>query len=540
MNEKFRIIYPILLAVAIVVGIYIGNSYNNSSISQLSNLGGNKINGLMYLINNEYVDSVNVDSLTEKVIPKIIGELDPHSSYIPAEDLEMVNNDLEGSFSGIGIQFSILNDTIMVVDVISGGPSERAGILAGDRIIAVNDTSFTGASATNENVIKHLRGPKNSDVKLSIKRNSSKEVLDFIVTRGDIPVNSVDVSFRPNEEIGYIKISKFGRNTYAEFLNALAKLTIEGASKFIIDLRGNSGGYMESAINMVNEFLPAGHMIVYTKGNASPLNEVFSNGVGSFQNNQIVVLIDEWSASASEIFTGAIQDNDRGLIIGRRSFGKGLVQQQIPFTDGSAIRLTIARYYTPSGRSIQKEYKMGDAENYEKDLINRFEHGEFDSKDSIHLNDTIKFKTLYGRTVFGGGGIMPDVFVPRDTSYYSPYLTQVVNNGIIYQFAFKYTDENREALSKFKSPKSLLVYLKGENILDKFVEFAKEKGVKARPVYINTSRKEILNNVYANIARNIMGDQAFYPIILMNDETFLKAVEVLNENKGFPLNQTEE
>ena len=540
MNDKFRIIYPILLAVAIVVGIYIGNSYNNSSISQLSNFGGNKINGLMYLINNEYVDSVNVDSLTERVIPKIIGELDPHSSYIPAEDLEMVNNDLEGSFSGIGIQFSILNDTIMVVDVISGGPSERAGIIAGDRIIAVNDTSFTGASATNERVMKHLRGPKNSDVKLSIKRNTSKEVLDFIVTRGDIPVNSVDVAFRPNEEIGYIKISKFGRNTYAEFLNALAKLTIEGASKFIIDLRGNSGGYMESAINMVNEFLPAGYMIVYTKGNASPLNEVFSNGVGSFQQNQIVVLVDEWSASASEIFAGAIQDNDRGLIIGRRSFGKGLVQQQIPFKDGSAIRLTIARYYTPSGRSIQKEYKMGDAENYEKDLINRFEHGEFDSKDSIHLNDTIKFKTLYGRTVFGGGGIMPDLFVPRDTSYYSPYLTQVVNNGIIYQFAFKYSDENREALSKFKSAKSLLVYLKGDKILDKFVEFAKEKGVKARPVYINTSRKEILNNVYANIARNIMGDQAFYPIILMNDETFLKAVEVLNENKGFPLNQTEE
>lgn len=540
MNDKFRIIYPILLAVAIVVGIYIGNSYNNSSISQLSNFGGNKINGLLYLINNEYVDSVNVDSLTEKVIPKIIGELDPHSSYIPAEDLEMVNNDLEGSFSGIGIQFSILNDTIMVVDVISGGPSERAGILPGDRIIAVNDTSYTGPTVTNERVMKYLRGPKNSDVKLSIKRNSSKEVLDFIVTRGDIPVNSVDVAFRPNEEIGYIKISKFGRNTYAEFLNALAKLSIEGASKFIIDLRGNSGGYMESAINMVNEFLPAGYMIVYTKGNASPMSEVFSNGVGSFQQNQIVVLVDEWSASASEIFAGAIQDNDRGLIIGRRSFGKGLVQQQIPFNDGSAIRLTIARYYTPSGRSIQKEYKMGDTENYEKDLMNRFEHGEFDSKDSIHLNDTIKFKTLYGRTVFGGGGIMPDVFVPRDTSYYSPYLTQVVNNGIIYQFAFKYSDENREALSKFNSTKSLLVYLKGDKILDKFVEFAKEKGIKARPIYVNTSRKEILNNVYANIARNIMGDEAFYPIILMNDETFLKAVEVLNDNKGFPLNQTEE
>ena len=278
-------------------------------------------------------------------------------------------------------------------------------------------------------------------------------------------------------------------------------------------------------------------MIVYTKGNASPLNEIFSNGIGSFQENQIVVLVDEWSASASEIFAGAIQDNDRGLIIGRRSFGKGLVQQQIPFNDGSAIRLTIARYYTPSGRSIQKEYKMGDTENYEKDLLNRFEHGEFDSKDSIHVNDSIKYKTLYGRTVYGGGGIMPDIFVPRDTSSYSPYLTQIVNNGIIYQFAFKYSDEHRELLSKFKSAKSLVVYLKKNNILDEFISFAASKGIKARPVYITVSRKEILNSLYANITRNILGDKAFYPIALMNDDTFLKAVEILNENKGFPLNE---
>ena len=539
MNRSFKIIYPLLLAIAIVVGIFIGTKYNSSSFSAISNLGHSKINGLMYLINTQYVDSVNIDSLTEKVMPKIIGELDPHSSYIPAEDLEMVNNDLDGSFSGIGVQFSILNDTIMVVDVISGGPSERAGMMAGDRIVAVNDTAFTGKEVTNERVMKHLRGPKNSEVKLTIARPLSENLIDIVVTRGDIPVNSVDVAFKANDEIGYIKVSKFGKNTYGEFLNALAQLTIEGSTKFIIDLRGNSGGYMESAINMVNEFLPAGYMIVYTKGNASPLNEIFSNGIGSFQKNQIVVLVDEWSASASEIFAGAIQDNDRGLIIGRRSFGKGLVQQQIPFNDGSAIRLTIARYYTPSGRSIQKEYKMGDSENYEKDLLNRFEHGEFDSKDSIHVNDSIKYKTLYGRTVYGGGGIMPDLFVPRDTSAYSPYLTQVVNNGIIYQFAFKYSDENRELLSKFKSAKSLVVYLKKSNILDEFIQFATSKGIKARPVYINVSRKEILNSLYANITRNILGDKAFYPIALMNDETFLKAVEILNENKGFPIDETE-
>ncbi len=535
MKQGFKILYPLLLAIAIVVGIYIGVKYSNSPISVIPNFGQSKINGLMYLISNEYVDSVNIDSLTEKVIPKIIGELDPHSSYIPAEDLEMVNNDLDGSFSGIGIQFSILNDTIMVVDVISGGPSEKAGVLAGDRIVSVNDSSITGSSITNEKVMHRLRGAKNSNVKLSILRPSSKDIIDIDITRGDIPVNSVDVAFKPNDEIGYIKVSKFGKHTYSEFLTSLAKLAVEGTSKFIIDLRGNSGGYMESAINMVNEFLPAGYMIVYTKGNASPLNEVFSNGMGSFQDNQIVVLVDEWSASASEIFAGAIQDNDRGLIIGRRSFGKGLVQQQIPFNDGSAIRLTIARYYTPSGRSIQKEYKMGDSENYEMDLLNRFEHGEFDSQDSIHMNDSIKYKTIYGRTVYGGGGIMPDIFVPRDTSFYSPYLTQVVNNGIIYQFAFKYSDENREKLSKFKSAKSLLVYLKGEDILSQFVTFAASKDIKARPVYINISRKEILNNLYANIARNILGDEAFYPIVLMNDETFRKAVDILNGNiKGWP------
>ncbi|MBQ7819734.1 MAG: S41 family peptidase [Bacteroidales bacterium] len=539
MKRSTKIIYPIFIAVAVVLGIYIGRFYDSLHHSPIVYYGKNKIEGLLYLIKNQYVDTVNIDSLTEKAIPKIISELDPHSTYIPAEDLEMVNNDLDGSFSGIGIQFSILNDTIMVVSVIPGGPSEKAGIVAGDRIIAVNDTSFTGKDITNERVMKHLRGKKESEVKLTLARPLSKEPIDILVTRGDIPVNSVDVAFRANDDIGYIKISKFGKNTYSEFLNALAKLSTEGTQKFIIDLRGNSGGYMESAINMVNEFLPAGYMIVYTKGNASPLNEIFSNGTGLFKENQIVVLMDEWSASASEIFAGAIQDNDRGLIIGRRSFGKGLVQQQLPFNDGSALRLTIARYYTPSGRSIQKDYKMGDSENYEKDLLNRFEHGEFDSKDSIQVNDSLTYKTLYGRTVYGGGGIMPDIFVPRDTSYYSPYLTQVVNNGLIYQFAFKYTDNNREKLSKFASAKALLKYLKGDNILDQFISFASSKGIKARPIYINTSKREILNSIYANITRNMLGDEAFYPIVLMNDETFIKAIEILKDDKGFPIIENE-
>lgn len=535
MKKATQIIYPLLIAVAIVVGIYIGRYYDKLFYSPIIYSGQNKIEGLLRVIERQYVDTVNIDSLTEMAIPKIIGELDPHSTYIPAADLEMVNEDLEGSFCGIGVQFSILNDTITVVSVIPGGPSEKAGVIAGDRIIAVNDTAFTGKDVTNERVMKRLRGAKGSDVALTLSRALSKEPVKLTVTRGDIPVNSIDAAFRTNDRIGYIKISKFGRNTYNEFLNALAKLSKEGSEKFIIDLRGNSGGYMESAINMVNEFLPKGYMIVYTYGNTSPLNEAFANGTGSFRDNQIVVLMDEWSASASEIFAGAIQDNDRGLIIGRRSFGKGLVQQQIPFSDGSALRLTIARYYTPSGRSIQKEYKMGDSKDYEMDIVNRYEHGEFYSQDSIHMKDTLKYTTRLGRTVYGGGGIMPDVFVPRDTSGYNSYLTSIMNNGLIYQFAFKYADDHRNNLTKFKDAKEILKYLRTQPILDQFVTFAASKGIKPRPVYINASRKLITNNLYAYIARNIIGDEAFYPLILMDDNTFIKAVDLLDNDKGFPV-----
>lgn len=388
-----------------------------------------------------------------------------------------------------------------------------------------------------DKVMKKLRGLKDSKVDLGIKRSSAKKLLNFTITRGDIPVNSVDVSFKINDKTGYMKISKFGRNTYNEFMNALAKLRKEGADRYIIDLRGNTGGYMDAAIKMVNEFLPKDQLIVYTEGKAFPRsegNEAYSDGTGAFQNNQMVVLMDEWSASASEIFAGAIQDNDRGTIVGRRSFGKGLVQQQIPFSDGSAIRLTIARYYTPSGRSIQKEYKMGDIEDYNQDLMNRFLHGEFDTKDSIKLNDSLSYETRNGRIVYGGGGIMPDIFVPRDTIGITSYLNNVVNNGIIYQFALEYTNNHRQELSQFKDYGSLLKYLKREPLLDEFVTYAASKGVKPRPVYINISRKIINNQLHAYIARNLLGDEAFYPILMLEDKTFLKAVDILDENKGFP------
>ena len=536
MNQKTFISLPIIIAVAMVAGLYIGRYYHQASMIGPGFFSTHsKIESLLDIINSQYVDTVDSKQLVEDVMPKIIGELDPHSAYIPAKDLESVNEELEGSFGGIGVQFSILNDTITVVSVISGGPSEKVGILPGDRIIAVNDTSFVGKEITNEKVMGKLRGPKGSQVNLSIKRASSKTPLEFDVVRGDIPVNSVDVSFKINEKTGYLKISKFGRTTYDEFMNALAKLKKEGAEKYIIDLRGNTGGYMEAAINMVNEFLPKGQLIVYTEGKAFKREEAYSNGTGAFQKNQVIILMDEWSASASEIFAGAIQDNDRGLIVGRRSFGKGLVQQQIPFSDGSAIRLTIARYYTPSGRSIQKNYELGKNDDYSQDIMNRFLHGEFDSKDSIKLNTELRYKTLNGRDVYGGGGIMPDIFVPRDTIGITSYFNNVVNTGLIYQFAFKYSDEHRETLEKYKNYQDILRYMQKQPLLNEFVAYAATHGVKPRPVYINISRHLITNQLYAYIARNILGDEAFYPILMTHDNTLLKAVEILNDNKGFPV-----
>ena len=538
MNKK-NILIIITVVVAVLFGLFFGNlialkANRGNKIKNLTEYfsGSNsKVDEMLSLIDEQYVDTINIDSITDEVMGDLVSKLDPHSVYIPAKDLEAVNSELEGSFSGIGVQFNIQNDTVMIVSVISGGPSEKVGLMAGDRIVKVNDTIFAGKNVvSNEKVMKKLRGPKGTKVKLSVKRHGTKELLSYAITRGDIPVNSVAVAYIIEPGVGFIGLNNnFGKNTYDEFLHAIAELRAKGAKKYIIDLRENSGGLMDVAIRMINEFLPKGQMIVYSEGKAYPRYEAKADGSGSCINNELVVLIDEFSASASEIFAGAIQDNDRGLIIGRRSFGKGLVQQQIPFSDGSAVRLTVARYYTPSGRSIQKPYVKGDAKAYEEDIINRFNHGEFDSKDSVHVANTLKYRTLKGRTVYGGGGIMPDIFVARDTSKYTPYLTKVINYGYIYQFAFQYTDRNRTKLNGFKTWQDMDNYLTAENLLNEFTTFAAAKGVAPNAREIGISKELISNQIKAYIIRNILGDNGFYPILFKNDEAVKKALEVFKK-----------
>jgi len=538
MNKKNLVLVLIVFA-AVIFGLMLGNLLADRahlrSKSKISNIfsgrGDNKVEELLTLINSQYVDTVDVNELTEEVMADLISKLDPHSVYIPASDLETVNSELEGSFNGIGVQFNIQNDTITIVSVISGGPSEKVGLLAGDRIVLVNDSNFTGKKINNERVMKKLRGPAKTKVKLAVKRNGTKELLKYTVTRGEIPVNSVDIAYMIEPGVGFIKVSKFAATTYSEFLNGIADLRAKGAKKYIIDLRENSGGFMDQAIQMVNEFLPQNQMIVYSEGKSYPRFEAKSDGKGSCIGLPVVVLIDEFSASASEIFSGAIQDNDRGIIIGRRSFGKGLVQQQMDMKDGSAVRLTVARYFTPSGRSIQKPYIKGNVEKYESDILNRYLHGEFDSKDSIHIADSLKFKTLKGRTVYGGGGIMPDIFVSRDTSEYSLYLNKVVNYGYLYQFAFQYTDKNRKKLNTFRSWQQMSEYLKNQALLDEFVKFAATKGVAPNNKDINISRGLINSQLQSYIVRNILGDSGFYPLFYKNDKTVLKALEVIKKQK---------
>ena len=540
MSKKNLNLVLIVLA-SIIIGLLLGNLIAVRQLgsqkqafpaffNKLMN-SDNKLDELMQLIDSHYVDTVDVSSLTEEMATELISKLDPHSVYIPAKDLEIVNNELEGSFSGIGVQFNIQNDTIMIISVISGGPSEKVGLLAGDRIVLVDDSTFTGKNITNEKVMKKLRGPKDTQVKLGIKRQGTKEVLSYNITRGQIPVSSVDIQYMIEPEVGLIKVNKFGETTYSEFLTAIADLRAKGAKKFIIDLRENSGGYLDRAISMINEFLPARQLIVYTEGKSYPRFDAFSDGTGSCINNPVVVLIDEFSASASEIFAGAIQDNDRGMVIGRRSFGKGLVQQQKNLSDGSAVRLTVAKYYTPSGRSIQKHYEKGKSDDYNQDIYNRFMHGEFYTEDSIQNADTVQYKTLSGRTVYGGGGIMPDIFIPRDTTEFTPYLNKIINSAYMYQFAFAYTDKNREQLIKFKDWKAMERHLNAQNLLTQFVAYAETKGVKPVPKDIELSKGIINNRLKAYISRNILGDPGFFPILFQDDPAVKKAVEVLKAEK---------
>ena len=532
-----KYILPTVIVVAVMLGFLIGNALTNKANAQRVIINGkqiytvpdSKVEQLLNLMQNQYVDSLNMDSITDEVMADFIKRLDPHSAYIPKEDLELVNSELSGSFSGIGVQFTIQNDTIHIVAVISGGPSEGVGVLAGDKIVTVNDSNFTGKGINNERVMHTLRGEKGTNVNIGVLRAGYADTLHFTITRGDIPVKSVDAAFLIKNKIGFVRVNKFGETTYNEFISALAELRQKGATSYIVDLRENSGGYMDQAIRMANEFLAAGDMIVYSQGRAYPRYEARANGKGRFQNVPLIVLIDNFSASASEIFAGAMQDNDRGTIIGRRSFGKGLVQQQMQLVDGSAVRLTVARYYTPSGRCIQRPYELGKQEDYEKDMLNRFEHGEFFNQDSVHFTDTTRYYTKNGRVVLGGGGVMPDIFVGRDTSLNTPYYNKVVNLAFTYQFAYQYVDQHRKALNQYKDWQSLERYLIKQNVLNDFVSFCEKKDVAPNWDQINKSRPLLTRLIHCYIVRDVLGDEGFFPLFERDDEITKRAVIELSK-----------
>lgn len=527
---------PLAIALAMVVGIFIGSRFTvNKPVAD----NDRKLNAILNLIAQDYVDTTNLHDLIEMSIPEILSNLDPHTSYFSAEELRAATDDLNGSFSGIGISFVLVNDTIGVVEVIPGGPSEKVGIMAGDRIVTIDDSTATGEKMTNGAVMKRLRGAKGTKVKLGIQRPNTSKILTFTVSRGDIPVNTVDAYYMLDKNTGYVKINQFGRHTYDEFLTAMASLDEEGAKRYIIDLRGNGGGFMEMAVLMVNEFLPADQPIVFTKGRYKrDDSEVWSDGNGSFQDAEVAVLIDEFSASASEIFAGALQDNDRGLIVGCRSFGKGLVQKEFVLPDSSAIRLTTARYYTPSGRCIQKDYKMGDMNEYEKELLDRYMNGELYSRDSMKIDKSQVFSTLIsGRTVYGGGGIVPDIFVARDTSGMTNYYIEVANAGLLQRYSFNYCNNNRAALNKLEDYNQFLRTAPSDEALVRdFADYAANNGIAPRWYYINQSQNLIATILKSLIARDIFGNQAYYPILNRNDKTVQAALKAMNKHKAaFPI-----
>lgn len=530
--------YPLVISIAIVLGIVIGNYISTKKFTLDKD---RKINAVLNLIQSEYVDSIDVKDLVEQAIPAIIGNLDPHSYYIPASDIRAENEKLDGSMSGIGVSFFMMNDTANVDQVIPNGPAEKVGMLAGDRIISVNGESIVGGTLTAEGIRSKIRGEKGTKVRIGVKRNTSKKTLTFTITRDDIPMNTIDVSYMLDDKTGYIKIAQFGKSTYDEFFAALSKLKKDGASRYIVDLRGNPGGYMEMAILMVNEFLEQGELIVYTKGRKEREDiQVWSDDQGSFHDAQVAVLIDEYSASASEIMAGALQDNDRGLVVGRRSFGKGLVQKQIYLPDSSAIRLTIARYYTPSHRCIQKDYTLGDEDDYSKELYDRYSHGELYSADSIKVDKSKIFRTANGRIVYGGGGIVPDIFVPNDTTGITTYYRAVANLGLLQQYVYTYVDINRDQLKNVKTVKQLMGMMPSDDALTyDFVCYARDNGVPMRWYYINLSRSLIARQLRALVIRDVLGSEEFYRYYNRTDNTVNAALKALNDGKGkFPITLT--
>lgn len=525
----------LLIIVCLVLCFMLGRSLyqvasSNKRMAMLkSQISSNKLDAVLNLVATKYVEEVDTKEIIEKLIPDVLKELDPHSVYIPAKEMEKTMEEMEGSFSGVGIQFNIREDTIRVISVINGGPAEQAGMRAGDCIVSVDDSVFVGDKINNDLVLKTLRGPKHSKVKVGIARRGTEEILPFTLIRDDIPLTSVDASYKIGENIAYIKVGSFSRTTYDEFLNKMVKLKqVDHCDRLILDLRSNPGGLMGAALAILNEFLPKNRLMLYVEGKSYPREESYSDGRGSFKDMPVVILMDEWSASASEIVAGSIQDNDRGYIVGRRSYGKGLVQQQIPFKDKSAVRLTVAHYYVPSGRSIQKPYTKGDFEDYELDIVRRWERGEFGSLDSIHLDDSLCFETRGGRRVYGGGGILPDYFVPLDTtSNQNDWFVDVANKNLIYNFAASYVDANRAALLQQKTVAELKSYLQAQDIFTQFVRYTREKGVKSTARQTREVQKEVQLQLNAYIARNTMGEDIFWELLQEEDKTLLKAIELI-------------
>ena len=494
--------------------------------------GGDKMMQAIISVRNHYVDPVSLDTIYEKAIPALLSELDPHSEYIPKKMFEQVNESLEGHFDGIGIVFNAMTDTITVLSVIPQGPSDRAGVRPGDRIMLIDGREVAGKGIPQDSMVKLMRGPRGSKVKLSVRRSSLENLVDMTITRAPIELHSVTAAFMldRDEAIGYIRLAQFSRTSYNEVSKALERLRSEGMKSVIIDLRGNGGGFLDQVVAMVNELLPANQLIVYTEDRYGQRVNEYSNGSGSYTDIGIAVLVDEFSASSSEILAGAIQDNDRGLVIGRRTFGKGLVQAQIPFEDGSAMRLTVARYYTPTGRSIQKPYTNGNEEEYHMDLVNRINHHELFSADSIHFDESMKFTTPKGRTVYGGGGIMPDIFIPIDTLYVSDYYNKVWNSNVLYRYTLDFNDRHRKAMDKVTTIEELDAVLDSESLIDDFVAYAERNGIERDQEGLDKSREVIEAQIRAYIGRNAMADEAgFYHNIYPIDEAMQRAVDELSK-----------
>lgn len=530
-NKKYFIILPIVFALLLIGGIYIGYvfSFNDNDTTDKQSRRGSKLDKLITYVKNRYVDTVNTEQLEEKALTTFMQNLDPHSGYISAKEAKAMNEPLQGNFGGIGVEFNILKDTIRVVSAIAGGPSEALGIQAGDMIIKVEGKNVAGIKITNQQVIDKLRGESGTKVNVSIQRRGNKQLTNYTITRGEIPIYSIETAYMVSKVAGYIKISRFGATTFEEYLNAFDKLKAQGMQQLILDLRGNPGGYLDAAVKLSDEFLSRGKKIVYTEGRMQARQDYDATQKGNFEKEKLVILIDEGSASASEIVAGAVQDNDRGIIVGRRSFGKGLVQEQKEFSDGSSVRLTIARYYTPTGRCIQKPYNEG-IDAYNNEELDRYEHGELQNADSVKFSDSLKYKTPAGKIVYGGGGIMPDYFVALDTSGRSRFLSEVIYTGTINQFAFDYADKNRKV---WKDRKSAIQFNKefviDEKLLNEFYAFAKKAGVKTASSDGKRSETIIKIQLKALIARNLYGNDGYYPVVHANDKALKKALELLGK-----------